>query len=188
MNAFQIAGGVVSILGTILMFYGSYIQGHSDQKFQGTVEEFVKDQKATDVPELVCLSVEGKESDFRVKVKNVGKKSATKVKIVFRDDSTPSAFSANLIAGANEIPAGVEYEFPLNIFSGINMLMKVPNSKPDFKKSLKDSLDKFKSGQMAFIPRFHIEYFFGEQKLTSEAYYLVLDQKQGLTYFGKANY
>lgn len=60
MNAWQIVGGIVSILGTVLMFYGSYQQAQGDKKFQDTVGSFVDKREAEDAPELVALAVEKK--------------------------------------------------------------------------------------------------------------------------------
>jgi hypothetical protein len=172
------------IVTVILQAVAANISGKGENMFQDEVKEYVRDQKKADVPELAGLRVEKKGSGLVLTVKNIGKRTAEKVKIIFRDDSTPSAFKANLIPGAKEIPAGVEYYFNLNIFSGIELLMKLPNSEPGYKENLQNTLIQFEAGKLAFIPRFHIEYYYGEQKFTSRVYYLVLESKREFIYFG----
>jgi hypothetical protein len=185
MNAWQIVGGIVSILGTILMLYGSYQQAQGDKKFQDTVGSFVEKHETADAPELVALTVEKKGADYLLIVQNIGRKPATKVKVIFSKESTPSVFSSNLISGAQEIPQNTKFTFPLNLFTGLNLVMKLPNSKPGYKEELETSLRKFNAGEMAFIPRFHIEYHDGEKLITSPEYYLVLEKQRGLIHFGK---
>lgn len=175
---------LVSLVLTYLDHRNTQALQQGDQKFKGTVESYVTDQKKSDVPELVVLDVKGSKSGYTLRVKNIGEQPATKVKVIFTDDSTPNAFAANLIAGTREIPDDTEYTFPLNLFSGINLLMKLPNSEEGYKEALQESLEKFNSGMMAFIPRFHLEYYFGDRKITSSQYFLVVEKK-GIVYFGK---
>jgi hypothetical protein len=185
MNAWQIVGGIVSILGTVLMFYGSYQQAQGDKKFQDTVGSFVDKREAEDAPQLVALAVEKKDADYLVTVQNVGLKPATKVKVIFSGESTPSVFASNLISGVQEIPQNTKFTLPLNLFTGVNLVMKLPNSAPGYKEDLEASLRKFNAGEMAFIPRFYIEYYHGEKLITSPRYYLVLEKQAGLIHFGK---
>ena len=179
----------VALLASLVLTYADHGAAQDAlreaQEFQGRLEHFVHEQRESERPELVALTVTSSKDHYILTVKNVGNRPARKVKVIFTDDSTPSAFSANLISGAGEIPKGVEYTLPLILFSGINMLMKLPNSEPGYKEALKVSMEKFNSGQMAFIPRFHLEYYFGEQKLSSPTYYLLLDSRSGLLSFGK---
>lgn len=184
MNAWQIFGGVVSILGTILMLYGSYQQAHGDKEFQDKVGNYLGKQQAEDAPVLVALTVDAKDSDYLLTVQNIGRKSATKVKVIFSKKSSPSAFSANLISGAEEIPHDTKYTFSLNLFTGMGLITKLPNSEPGYKKELDALLQKFHAGEMVFTPRFYIEYYHGEKKLTSPMYFLVLEKQRGLLYFG----
>ncbi|MDD3883598.1 MAG: hypothetical protein PHW66_01570 [Gallionella sp.] len=185
MNAWQIVGGVVSILGTILMFYGSYQQTQGDKEFQDTVENYVEKQQAEDSPELVALAVEKRNADYLLTVQNIGRKPATQVRVIFSTESKPTAFSGNLISGAQKIPHNTRYTFPLNLFTGINRIMNLPNSVEGYKEELETSLQKFNTGEMAFIPRFYLEYHYGEKLITSPMYYLVLEKQRGLLRFGK---
>ena len=185
MNAWQVVGGIVSILGTVLMFYGSYLQAQGDKKFQDTVGSFVDKHEAEDAPELVALAVEKKDADYLLTVQNVGRKPATKVKVLFSEKSTPSVFSSNLISGAQEVPQNTKFVFPLNLFTGLNLVMKLPNSTPGYKEGLETSLRKFNAGEMAFIPRFHIEYYHGEKLITTPMYHLILEKQGRLIHFGK---
>ncbi len=185
MNMWQIVGGVVSILGTVVMFQGSYLQAQDDKVFQEVVENYVEKQDSEDAPELVVLKVDKKDADYLLTVQNVGRKPASSVKVIFSEKSTPSAFAANLISGAREIPQNTKYTFPLNLFTGVNQLVKLPNSEYGYKEELNASLRKFNDGEMAFIPRFYIEYYHEKKLLTSPMYYLVLEKRRGLIALGK---
>jgi hypothetical protein len=188
MNTWQIVGGLISIAGTVLMFYGAYLQGQGDQKFQGHIEGYVKDQQAQEAPELVALSVQASASDFLLTVKNVGRRPATNVKVLYSEMSTPNAFGTSLIPGAREIPQNTEYKFHLSPLSGIAHIMKLPNSEPEYKEVLQKSLEKFNAGEMVFIPRFYLEYFYGGKRIVSPTYFLILESRRGVVrqvYFGK---
>lgn len=185
MNTWQIVGGFVSILGTILMFYGSYQQGRGDKEFQNTVGGFVEKHQIEDAPEIVALNVEKKDNDYFLTVQNIGRKPATNIKVLFLEESTPDIFSNNLISGAQEIPQNTKFTFRLNIFTGINMVLKLPNSDPGYREDVKKALLKFNAGEMVFIPRFHIEYYHGQKRITTPKHYLVLEKHGDLIYFGK---
>lgn len=178
-------GGIVSMLGTVLMFYGSYQQAQEDKDFQNTIGNYVEKQQSEDAPDIVALTVEKKGADYFLVVQNVGRKPAAKVKLIFSEKSTPGIFAGNLISGAQEIPQNTKYTLPLNLFTGVNLVMKATNSVPEYKGELEASLRKFNAGEMAFIPRFYIEYYHGEKKMTSPMYYLVLEKRDGPFYFGK---
>lgn len=187
MNAWQIAGTIISVIGTILMAYGAHVQSQSDGAFQTKVGDYVANQQAEEVPEVVALSIKGQANDYLLEVQNIGRRSATKVKLIFSEKSTPNIFAGNLISGANEIPQSTKYTLPLNLFSGVNLLSRVPNSDPEFKAQMTATLKKFKDGEMALIPRFYIEYYHGEKRLESPTYFMVLDAQGGKPGFGKVD-
>lgn len=119
-----------------------------------------------------------------LRVKNNGKKPASNVKVIFTEDSVPSAFVSNLIPGAQEIPGSVDYVFPLHLFSGINLILKTSNSDSEHVASLREVLRKYEAGEVALIPRFYLEYFDGPKKVISPTYFLVIN-KNHLVSFGK---
>jgi hypothetical protein len=173
-----------SLLNTYYDHRNNQLSSQRDQEFKGIVEDFVQKEKESDVPELVVLGYGPIKSDYHLKVKNVGKRPATKVKLIFTDDSIPSAFSGNLISGTSEIPHGTEYTLPMNLFSGINRKMKLPNSEEGYKEALEESLKGFNDGTKTFIARFYLEYYHGDIKMTSPQYSVSLN-KNGLGYFSK---
>ena len=187
MNVWQIAGGIISIFGTAVMFYGSWLQSKGDRLFQEKVINHVEKQIEADIPELVALKAQLSGSTLILNVKNIGRQPAQKVTLVFREDSFPSAFVSNDLPGATEISPSVERVFKSNIFSGINRLLSLPNAEPGYLTNLELDLNKFKSGKVALIPRFHFEYYFGERKFKSRVYFLVIDFKRGLVNFGQGD-
>lgn len=185
MNAWQIVGGVISVLGTVFMLFGQHIQAKVDQIFQSKVEDYVADQKSFDAPNLAVLGINNHaDGTALLKVKNIGKRPASDVKLIFTEDSVPSAFVSNLIPGAKEIPGSVDYVFTLHLFSGINLILKTPNSDNVYVTSLREVLRKYEVGEVALIPRFHLEYFDGQKKLTSPGYFLVINKNHQI-YLGK---
>jgi hypothetical protein len=180
MNQWQIIGGIISIIGTLVMFYGSYLQAESDEKFQTKVQSFVRDEQAQNRPNLVVVSLSSTPAGTVLLVKNVGKRPAKNVRVVFTEDSVPSAFVSNLIVGAAEIPNGVEYQFRIDLFSGIKLLTSVPNSDKIYQEALQNSIKKFEAGEMAFIPRFQLEYEFEGEEIKSSKHFIVMD-KRGFT-------
>lgn len=185
MNAWQIYGGIISIIGTGLMFWGSYIQAKIDQSFQNQVGGYVTEQKVFDAPNLAVLEINTLgNGTTSLKVRNIGKRPASDVKLIFTEDSVPSAFVSNLIPGAKEIPGSVDYVFPLHLFSGINLILKTPNSDLGYVDSLREVVRKYEIGEVALIPRFHLEYFDGQEKLTSPSYFLVINKNHQI-YLGR---
>lgn len=185
MNAWQIAGGLMSVLGTILMLFGTHIQAKVDQIFQSKVEGYVADQKVFDAPNLAVLEIKTQGNGIAsLKVRNIGKRPASNVKVIFTEDSVPSAFVSNLIPGAQEIPGSVDYVFPLHLFSGINLILKTPNSEAVYVNSLREVVRKYDDNEAVLIPRFFLEYFDGQKKIITPTYFLVLDKKHSI-YLGK---
>lgn len=180
---------ISALLGVVFTFIGQFVYDIStysaEEKHIDSVKKFVKEQEEVNVPNIVGLRIIGKSPDFKFVIKNIGKKPATKVKLIFADNSTPNIFSNNYISVASEIPNGVEYTLPLNLFSGVKMLMKLPNYD---KGKLQELLEKFNSGRMVFIPRFYVEYYFDDKKFISDHYYLVIDNNKRLKYFGKEKF
>lgn len=175
----------MTVFGTIFMLFGDHIQSKLDQIFQNNLEAYVADQKVLDAPNLVVLGIKSEgDGIIWLKVKNNGKNTASNVKVIFTEDSVPSAFVSNLIAGAQEIPGSVDYVFPLHLFSGINLILKTPNSDSVYVNSLREVLRKYEVGEVALIPRFHLEYFDGQKKLTSPGYFLVINKNHQI-YLGK---
>lgn len=185
MNVYQLIGSVLTIIGAICILVGGYQQSISDGKFQNTVVEQVKEQAEINTPRIVGLKIVGQYPDLRVVVKNTGNKPAMKVKLIYSEKSNPSAFSSNNISGLNEVPNGTEFEMPLNLFSGIDRLLELPNSDKDFVVNLKNTIDKYNSGQSVLIPRFYFEFFSDNKKCESELYYLIVSKENGIVYFGK---
>ncbi len=185
MNAWQICGGVISVLGTVLMLFGAHIQAKVDQIFQSKVEGYVADQKVFDAPNLIVLGINNQaDGTTLLKVKNIGKRPAFKVKVIFTEDSVPNAFVSNLISGTQEIPGSVDYAFSLNIFSGINLMLKTPNLDPVYADSLREAIRKYEANEAILIPRFYLEYFDGQERIISPTYSLVIDKKHPI-YLGK---
>lgn len=185
MNYWQIAGAIVSIVGTAMMFYGSYIQAQGDKEFQDSVSGFVQRQQAEDAPEVVALALERRDGVDYLSIKNIGRKPASRVMLRYLESSAPKFFMANSLPGAREIPQSTNFLFPLNLFSGLDLLMKTENSDPNYKNELSSTLDKFKAGEIAFIPRFYIEYYHGEKRLVSPNYYLVINAQGSKPSLGK---
>lgn len=185
MNAWQISGVVMTVLGTVLMFFGDHIQSKVDQIFQNKVGAYIADQKVFDAPSLIVLGIKSQADGITLlKVKNNGKKTASNVKVIFTEDSVPSAFVSNLIAGAQEIPGSVDYTFSLDLFSGINLILTTPNSDSAYINSLRELIRKYEIGEAVLIPRFHLEYFDGQKRIISPTHFLVIDKKHPI-YLGK---
>lgn len=180
MNQWQIIGGILSIIGTLVMFYGSYLQAENDEKFQTKVQSFVREEQEQNRPNLVVVSLSSTPVGTVLVLKNVGKRPAKNVRVVFTEDSVPSAFVSNLIVGAAEIPNSVEYQFRIDLFSGIKLLTSLPNSDKIYRESLLNSVRKFEAGEMAFVPKFQLEYEFEGEEIKSSKYSIVMD-KSGLT-------
>lgn len=125
-----------------------------------------------EAPNIMPLAIIGDE----LLVKNIGERVATKVMMVYSKESSPSAFSANIISSAQEIYGGVEYRFKLNLFSGIDMLKKLPNSEEGYKEKLDEAIKKFDSGERCMIPKFNIKYFDGEIEITSNLYGFIVER------------
>lgn len=162
------------------MFYGSYLQAENDEKFQTKVQSFVREEQEQNRPNLVVASLSSTPVGTVLVLKNVGKRPAKNVRVLFTEDSVPSAFVSNLIVGAAEIPNGVEYQFRIDLFSGIKLLTSLPNSDKIYRESLLNSVRKFEAGEMAFIPKFQLEYEFEGEEIKSSKYSIVMD-KSGLT-------
>jgi hypothetical protein len=177
MNNWQIIGGIISIIGTLVMFYGSYRQAENDEKFQTNVQSFVTQEQEQNRPDLVVVSLSATPAGHVLLVKNVGKRPAKNVRVVFTEDSVPNAFVSNSIAGASEIPNGIEYQFRIDLFSGLKLLTSIPNSDAAYRESLQNSMKKFEAGEMAFIPRFQIEYEFEGEKIKSSKHFIVIDKR-----------
>lgn len=183
MNNLQITGFILITIGTIISFIGSYNQSKKDNIFQNNLTEFVDKQSSLDVPNLKILRVD--QSNY-ILVKNIGNKKAEKVKLIYSDNSYPTAFKTNAISVLDEIPQSVEVKIPLNLFSGINILCKVPNDDTEFKNKLTNEIEEFKKGNKAFIPKFYLEYSFNNKEFTSEEYQIIVTNK-GILHFGKSN-
>lgn len=187
MNSLQIIGFIMITIGTIVSFIGSCDQSKKDNVFQNNLTEYVEKQTQSEIPILKALRIEGtKAESSKIIIKNIGKTTASKVKLIYNENSTPSAFSANLISGIEEIAQGVEVDLPLNLFSGISLLEKLPNDDKEYKENLLSEIQKFRNGEKAFIPKFHLEYYFNNEKKKSEDYFLVIENKRGIIGFGKS--
>ncbi len=186
MNYYQLIGSILSILGAILILIGGYKQAVSDGKFQSTVVGQVLEQQKINAPRIVALQVTGQyPENLIVIVKNTGNKPAKDVKLIFSDESVPSAFASNVISGLREIPNGTEVKMPLNIFSGINMMLRLQNEDPEYVPKLKKIIDQYNNEQGILIPKFHFEFYSENKKCESETYYLVMSKEKGMMYFGK---
>lgn len=186
MNGLQIAGFIIITVGTFISFWGSYKQSQDDSAFQNNLSDYVDNQNKLNLPELKALKIIGTNPDnYKVIIKNFGNRNAENVKIIFDKSSIPNAFSANMITGFQEIPKGVELEAPMNLFSGIKMLIKLPNDDKKYKDALLSLWDQYNSGKKTFIPRFHIEFYFEGKKYESEKYYIMINKNEGLISFGK---
>jgi hypothetical protein len=187
MNFFQIIGFVLITIGTVISFYGSYQQSKKDDKFQNNVTNFVSDQENLNIPNIKAVRIINAKNynSAKIVLKNVGKYSATKVSLIYDPNSYPSVFSSNLITQLREITPGEEVEVNLNLFSGINLIEKLPNPDQDFKNSLLSDLQRFKSGSKVFIPKFHIEYFHDKNSIISDQYFLIVHFRDGITAFDK---
>ncbi len=183
MNKLQILGFILITIGTIVSFIGSYNQSKKDNIFQDNLTEFVDKQISLDVPVLKVLRADNSNS---IVVKNVGYKSAEKVKLIYSENSYPSAFKANAISVIEEIPQGVEVKIPLNLFSGINILTKVPNQDVEYQNKLIKELEDFKTGNKAFIPKFYLEYNFKNKEYLSDEYQIIVTNK-GILHLSKSN-
>ena len=183
MNNLQITGFVLITIGTIISFIGSNNQSKKDDQFQNNLTKFVYKQSSLDVPNLKILRIDN--PNFIV-VKNIGNKIAKKVKLIYSENSYPIAFKANAISVINEIPQSVEVKIPLNLFSGINNLSKVPNNDTEYTKKFTDDLEEFRKGNKTFIPKFHLEYSFDNKEFITEEYQIILTNK-GIIYFGKSD-
>lgn len=187
MNFFQIIGFVLITVGTVISFYGSYQQSKKDDKFQNNVTNFVSDQENANIPNIKAVRVINSQNynSAKIVLKNVGKYSATKVRLIYDPNSYPSVFSSNLITQLREISPGEEVEVNLNLFSVINLIEKFPNTDQDFKNALLRDLQSFKSGSKVFIPKFHVEYFCDNKVVKSEQYLLIVEFGKGITAFDK---
>jgi hypothetical protein len=187
MNTAQIIGFVLITIGTIVSFVGSYQQSKQDNQFQNNVSNYVSKQESTSIPVLKVIRViNAREiNSSKIVVKNIGKESANKVSLMFDENSYPNAFSANLITQLREITPGEEVTISLNLFSGIKMLEKLPNSDLKYKEQLLEDLKNFKNGDKAFIPKFHLEFFHNKELMKSEQYFLLVEYQKGITAFDK---
>ena len=102
---------------------------------------------------------------------------------MFDENSYPNAFSANLITQLRQITPGEEVTISLNIFSGIKMLEKLPNSDQKYKEQLLEDLKNFKNGNKAFIPKFHLEYYHNSELIKSDQYFLIVEIQRGIIAF-----
>jgi hypothetical protein len=179
MEYIKIIGVVCTILGTILIYFSDSIQLKTDRIFKDKVSEYVENQKKINAPIIEVLRIEGVLPKLFLIVKNVGDEKAYNVSLVYSERSSPSSFVANPISLAREIPRGVEYILPMNIFSGIDMILKQPNSEPGFKEKLITYMEEYKKGTKSLIPRFNIEYHDKENnKSVSDTYYFIIDGNQ----------
>lgn len=186
MNGLQIFGFILITVGTVISFLGSYNQSKKDDIFQNSLTEYVEKQTQSEVPILKVLRVEGQGDSARIIVKNIGKTMASRVTLIYNQNSTPSAFVANFRSEVDEIPQGVEVSLPLNLLSGIQLLCKVPNSNNEYREKLKSEFEKFRKGESVFLPKFHLEYYFNNEMKKSENYFLLVNNK-GIVYFGKSH-
>ncbi len=168
------------------MFYGDSIQAKTDSLFKKNVSNFINKQVIEDIPVIEVLRTEGSLPNLYLVIKNVGTRKAYNVQLLFSDKSTPSAFVANPISVANEVPKTVEYKLPMNLFQGIEMLLKVSNNDEDYKKNLITYMEKYNKGEGVLIPRFNIKYSDGNEEFISDVYHLVINQNK-ILYFGKEN-
>jgi hypothetical protein len=181
MNWMQIVGFSLITIGTIVSFIGSYYQSLKDNAFQSNLTRYVEKQVESEIPILKVLGVKGKNpADFKVTVKNIGKATASEVKLIINEKSSPNIFLATLLPGISEIPQGVEVDLSLNLFSGIELISSLPDENNQSKEFIKNEMRKFTKGEKAFIPRFHLEYIFDNEKQKSEDYYLIIDNKEGI--------
>lgn len=186
MNYLQIIGFALITIGTIISFVGSYQQSTKDDYFKSNVTEYVEKKKEEQIPILKILRVTGINSDScKLVVKNIGTTTAYKPTLVFSEKSFPNAFTANGMYSTEEIPQGVEYTFTINLFEGISLLAKLPNDDQKYKEDLLMNIEEFKKGKKSFIPRFYLEYYFNNEKITSETYMLIVNFKNGIVSFSK---
>lgn len=187
MNLFQIIGFVLITIGTIISFYGSYQQSKKDDNFQNNVSNYVSDRKSENIPNIKALKILNSKNynSAKIVLKNIGYYSASNVSLIYDDNSLPSAFSSNIITQLREINPGEEVEVNLNLFSGINLLVRLPNSDENYKNTLLNDLKSFENGSKVFIPKFHIEYFHDKKPIKSDQYYFIVEYNKGITAFDK---
>lgn len=117
MNWYQIFGFAVTLIGTAVSFYGSYLQVKGDSQFQSDVKTFVTKKNSEDIPVIKLLGIKPSGSgSYVLVVKNVGNKPAADVNIFFTKNSSPTAFQSGFVTRVKEIPNGVEYDLPLDFF------------------------------------------------------------------------
>lgn len=188
MNYLQIFGFILITIGTIISFVGSYQQSTKDDDFKNNVSEFVEKKKDEQKPILKIVKVVVlNNNSFLFVVKNIGKETAVKPKLRFSEKSFPNAFSANDVYGLEEVPQGLEITFSVDLFKGIKLLTKLPNEDVRYKEDLLKNIAEYQNNNKAFIPRFYLEYFYEGKKLTTETYMLIIENKNGIIYFGKDN-
>jgi hypothetical protein len=181
MNWMQIIGFSLITIGTIVSFIGSYYQSMKEDAFQNSLTQYVEKQVESEIPILKVLEFIGTDpANFKVKVKNIGKATASDVKLIINERSSPNIFSGTLLPGSSEIPQGVEVDLSLNLFSGINLVLSLPDENNQSKEFIKNKKLKFDNGEIVFIPRFHLEYLFNNKKQKSDDYYLVVNKKDGI--------
>lgn len=182
MNSAQIIGFILITIGTVVSFIGSYQKNRQDNLFKKNVSTYVEKQENLNTPMLKVIRVLNARNTISSKiiVKNIGKESALDVRLLYDTNSYPSAFTANPITQLREITPGEEVEIPLNLFSGIEMLEKIPNSDTKFKELLIEDMNNFKEGKKAFIPKFHLEFFHNKKSMKSEQYYFLVEHKNGI--------
>lgn len=185
MNTYQIIGSSLSLFATIFIFLGSYQQVASDANFKKGVNKYVEEQNQSNIPNLVATKILGSNPNYKLVIKNNGKQSASKVKLIYSVRSTPRVFANNMVSEILEIPNDTETELPLNLFSGIEMMMLLPNDDKDYKNDLISTWNKFKTGQIGLIPRFYLEYYYENKRMFSDNYFLVVDSKNGIVNWGK---
>jgi hypothetical protein len=189
MHYLTITGAIIVLVGTAIGLVGSYIEAKDSEKSDIEKTNIISDLREQFTtfykPDIQIVGLESSKNDIVVVVKNCGTKPATKLKLIFTDDSYPDAFAANIISGCAELVQSSEYRLGANLFTGINTLLKLPNSEPDYVKKLENDVSMFESGKKSFIPRFYIEYYFENKKMQTEKYMMLISKHEGVQYFGK---
>lgn len=184
MNSWQIIGGILSLISAACVLYGTYIQGKSDGEHQAKVRSYINEEEKENLPSIKALRIEGNVLNAQLIVRNTGNRDASQVKLLYSEKSTPKYFGMNLISGLEEIPRGTEFKMPMNLFSGIEMAIRLPNSEEGFQSEAAEELRKLQNGEKVFIARFYLEYYYNDERYESSEYMAVIQGSQ-ISHFSK---
>ncbi len=186
MNAWQIVGGIMSLIAGAMVLYGTYVQGREDGEFRDDVAEYVKEEIRENLPKIAPIRIEGGVQNAQLVIKNTGNRDAKDVRLIYLDESTPTYFAMNPITRLEEVPRGTEFKIPMNLLVGIGLATTLKNTASGIEEDAIAQLMKFQRGETVFIARFHIEFGSGGEKYVSADYMVVIENTR-IAYFGKSD-